>query len=182
MPTYIALLRGINVGGRNMLAMSDLKNLLTTLHFTNPRSLLQSGNLVFDSGTEQKITALEALLETEIATRFKGPADVSLRTVPELHTIVANNPFPQEALTDAGHLVVMFFKKALAPDSIQDLQRIIKGRERISPNGRELYITYPDGIGTSKLTNTYIEKYTALRGTARNWNTLQKIAALVAPQ
>ncbi len=181
MPLYIALLRGINVGGRNMLSMSDLKNLLTALHFTHPRSLLQSGNLLFETASKQKIPALEQQLETEIATRFNVPADVILRTAPEFHKILANNPFPKEAQIDPSHLVVTFFKKAPSPERLQTLRHLIQGREKISSNARELYITYPDGIGTSKLTNTLIEKSLTLRATARNWNTLQKLAALLPP-
>jgi uncharacterized protein (DUF1697 family) len=73
----------------------------------------------------------------------------------------------------------MFFKSKPASKNIQSLQHSIKGREVISPSGRELYITYPDGIGNSKLTNTAIEKHLALRGTARNWNTILKLAALL---
>ena len=179
MSTYIALLRGINVGGKNLVSMPLLKELLTALGFTNARTLLNSGNLLFDAATKQKIPTLEKHLEAEILNHFKVPADVMLRTAPELEQALANNPFPKEAKLDPSHLVVMFFKSPLAPASIKSLEQSIKGREKISAAARELYITYPDGIGTSKLTNTAIEKSLALRGTARNWNTLRKIASLL---
>jgi uncharacterized protein (DUF1697 family) len=179
MPTLIALLRGINVGGKNTVAMSALKDLLSALGYTNPRTLLNSGNLLFDTASRQKLSTLEAKLESEILARFKVPADVILRTGPELLEALANNPFPKQAKTDPSHLVIMFFKNPLAPAAVKSLQRSIKGREILSHNARELYITYPDGIGTSKLTNTAIEKSLALRGTARNWNTILKLAALL---
>ena len=177
MPTHIALLRGINVGGRNMLAMADLKKLCAKLQLANPATLLQSGNLLFDAPTTQDLPALELLLQQQTEKHHKIAPDYFLRTAKELQSLLARNPFPTEAQSDPSHFIVMFFKSKPAPQNIHSLQQSLKGRERLSPSGRELYITYPDGIGTSKLTNTLIEKHLALRGTARNWNTLLKLAA-----
>jgi uncharacterized protein (DUF1697 family) len=182
MPTHIALLRGINVGGKNMLAMADLKKLCTKLKLANPTTLLQSGNLLFDAPATQDLPALELLLEQHTETHHKIAQDYFLRTVAELRSVLTRNPFPAEAQSDPSHLLVMFFKSKPAPKNIQSLQQSIKGRERLSPSGRELYITYPDGIGTSKLTNTLIEKHLALRGTARNWNTLLKLHPVRRPR
>jgi len=177
MSTAIALLRGINVGGRNLLAMSDLKDLLGTMGLTGAKSLLQSGNLVFHSDG-RKAADLERLLEAETAKRLDVSADYFIRDEEEWQTIVSRNPFPKEAEGDPSHLVVMFFKEAPQTNDVELLRLAIKGPEIVHADGRHLYIVYPDGIGRSKLTNTLIEKKLGSRGTARNWNTVVKLAAL----
>ena len=112
MPMRVALLRGINVGGRNRVAMADLRDLFTDLGFTDVKSLLQSGNLVFQGGARKTDTALERLLETETAKRLDVSPDYFIRSAAEWRQIVADNPFPREAKSDPGHLVVMCLKSA----------------------------------------------------------------------
>jgi uncharacterized protein (DUF1697 family) len=177
MPIYIALLRGINVGGHNLIAMSDLRSMLEKLEFAGARTLLQSGNVVFESA-ELDGTSLEGLLETETARRLKVPAAYCIRTAEEWQKIIARNPFPKEAKLDPGHLLLMCLKTAPPAKAVKGLQDVIKGPEIVCADGRQLYIVYPDGIGRSKLTNTLIENKLDTRGTARNWNTVLKLAAL----
>jgi uncharacterized protein (DUF1697 family) len=177
MPVHIALLRGINVGGRNLIAMSDLRDLLGALGFTNAKSLLQSGNLVFQS-TRRTGAALERLLEVETKKRLAASVDYFIRTGAEWETIVGRNPFPNEAERDPSHLVVQLLKSAPETNKVKALQAAIRGPEIVRAEGRHLYIVYPAGIGESKLTNALIEKTVGLRGTARNWNTVLKLAAL----
>jgi len=179
MSTWVVLLRGINVGGANRLAMADLKEFLTTLTFENPRSLLQSGNLVFTTTSRKSPAALEQFLEQQSEARFAMPVHYLLRSADELRETVAHNPFPAEAKNDPSHLLVMFCKTPPAAPSLQALQRAIKGRERFIARGRELYITYPDGIGPSKFTHGLIEKTLTTRITGRNWNTVLKLAAML---
>ena len=178
MATQIALLRGINVGGRNMLAMSDLKDLLGTLGLVGARSLLQSGNLLFDGG-DRTSADLERLLEVETKNRLGVAVDYIIRNREEWQAVISRNPFPKEAELDPSHLVVMFFKEAPQPNDLELLRAAIKGPEIVHAAGRQLYLVYPDGIGRSKLTNTVIEKKLGLRGTARNWNTVLKLAVMV---
>ena len=90
-------------------------------------------------------------------------------------------PFPDEAKSDPGHLLVIFLKGSVTAKAVQALQEAVKGREVIRPGGRELYITYPDGIGRSKLTGALIERKLGARGTGRNWNTVMKLQALLTP-
>jgi uncharacterized protein (DUF1697 family) len=177
MSMYVALLRGINVGGHNRVAMSDLRELLGALGFAGAKSLLQSGNLVFQS--EGRTGAeLERLLEVETASRLVVTADYLVRTADEWQAVVAGNPFPEEAKRDPGHLVVVFLKTAPQAEDVQALQAAIEGPESVRAEGRHLYVAYPAGIGRSKLTNTLIERKLSVRGTARNWNTVLKLAAL----
>ena len=141
--THLALLRGINVGGRNMLPMSELKDLLGTLGLYEARSLLQSGNLVFQSGRRTG-AVLEKLLEAETQKRVGVAADYVVRTADEWGPVVSRNPFPKEAEQDPSHLVVMFFKQAPKPKDVELLRLAIKGREIVRADGRQLYIVYPD--------------------------------------
>jgi uncharacterized protein (DUF1697 family) len=177
MPTYIALLRGINVGGHNKIAMADLRDLVSDLGFAGVKTLLQSGNLVF-AGARKTDKALEKLLETETAKRLGVTADYIIRSTAELEAVIAANPFPKEAKNDPAHLVVMFLKSAVTAQDVKGLSDLITGPEIIRGAGTELYIVYPAGIGTSKFTSALIEKKLGTRGTARNWNTLLKLSAL----
>lgn len=177
MITYIALLRGINVGGHNQVAMADLRDLLTQLGLVDARSLLQSGNLVF--GANGRAAAqLERLLEAEAAKRLGLETDFFVRTAQEWNSVVAHNPFPKEAARDPGHLVTMFLKDAPTTAKVKALQAAITGPEVVGAAGKQLYIVYKDGIGRSRLTNAVIDKQLGTRGTGRNWNTVLKLAAV----
>jgi uncharacterized protein (DUF1697 family) len=174
---YIALLRAINVGGRNQIAMSDLRDLLTALGFSNPKTLLQSGNLVFE-GKKQTAADLEGLLEVETAKRLKVHTNYLVRTSSEWKQVVTANPFQVEARNDPGHLLVVFLRKAPPAEAVAAIQNAIRGPENVRVDGRHAYITYPAGIGRSKLTITLIEKKLGSPGTGRNWNTVLKLLEL----
>jgi len=174
---HVALIRGINVGGHLPVSMSDLRDLIAQLGFEGARSLLQSGNLVFRCDA-QRDADLEGLLETEVEKRLGFRADFFIRNAKEWREIVARNPFRKEAERDPSHLVVMFLKRAAEAKNVKAVQAAITGPEIIRADGRQVYIVYPAGIGKSRLTNVVLEKKLGIRGTARNWNTVLKIAAL----
>jgi len=174
--TQIALLRAINLAGRNLVAMADLRLCLTECGMSEPRTLLQSGNAVFRSRTGP--AAVEARLEAEARSRWSLAIDVMVRTAAEWATVVHANPFPKEARDDPSHLLVMFLKAAPAAAAVRGLQQQVKDRELVRAVERELFVTYPDGVGRSRLTANAIEKALGTRGTARNWNTVLKIQAL----
>jgi uncharacterized protein (DUF1697 family) len=175
--TYIALLKGINVGGHKMVAMADLKKLLTKIGLTEPQTLLQSGNLVFRSST-RSAAQLERLLQSEVAKRLSVEAEIFVRSSAEWDAIVARNPFRDEAQRDPGHLLVLLMKESVKPKSVEALRAAIKGPEIVRADGTHAYVTYPDGVGRSKLTNPLIEKMLGTPVTGRNWNTVLKLAAL----
>jgi uncharacterized protein (DUF1697 family) len=178
MPVFLALLRAVNVAN-TQLRMADLREVLVGLGFTNVRSLLQSGNLVFTAaatGDTELERRLEAMLEKELGVR----TDLFVRSPEEWGSIIEDNPFPDEAVRDPAHLVVVFLKDRPSEGAIQSLQDALQGPERIHPAGREVYVVYPNGIGRSKLTGGLIERKLGTRGTARNWNTVQKMSALAA--
>jgi uncharacterized protein (DUF1697 family) len=156
--------------------MADLRGLLDELGFDEPRSLLQSGNLVFESAS-RPVARLEALLDAEAEKRLGLQTTFFVRSAQEWSAIVARNPFPDEARRDPAHLIVLFLREAPRPASVKALGTGITGREVVRCDAKQAYIVYPDGIGRSRLTTALLDK-TLGRGTARNWNTVLKLAAL----
>ena len=177
MTLHVALLRAVNLPSHNKIGMAELRKLLTDLGFEDVQSLLQSGNLVFRGDTRTS-AQLEGLLEAEAKKRLGLETDFMVRTAGEWRAVIAGNPFPEEAERDPGHLVVMFLKEEADAKDVAALQKAIIGREVVRAKGRHAYITYPDGIGRSRLTNVVIEKKLGTRGTGRNWNTVLKLGAL----
>jgi uncharacterized protein (DUF1697 family) len=177
MPMHVALLRGINVGGRTLIAMRDLRQMFEALGFAGAKSWLQSGNVVFRSD-RRKGAALERLLESETEKRLGASIHYCVRDVEELDAVIARNPFPREAQRDPSHLVVVFLKKTPDSAALKKLEAAIRGPETFRADGKQLYVVYPAGIGDSKFTGALIERTLGSRGTARNWNTVLKLAAL----
>jgi uncharacterized protein (DUF1697 family) len=177
MHTHIGLLRAVNLGATNKIAMSDLRAIATDLGMRDPQTLLQSGNVVFRSDRTSTAT-IERLFEEETRTRLNLTTDYFVRTAKEWRAIVAANPFPTEAERDPGHLLLICLKDAPDKTAVTELQKAIKGREVVRAVGKQAYIVYPDGVGRSKLSAVMIEKWLGTRGTGRNWNTVLKLQAL----
>ena len=176
MATYIGLVRAINLAGRNVLAMSDLRELMAALGLENARTLLQSGNVVFRSSVAST-SKIERLLEEAAAKRLGLTLVFFVRSAAEWARVIAANPFPDEAKNDPARLVAVILKDAPRRAAVAALQKAIKGREVVRAKGREAFIIYPDGQGRSKLTMALIERHLGSAGTARNWNTVLKLAA-----
>ncbi len=175
MATCIALLRGVNVGGKRMIAMADLRDMLESLGMGNVRSLLQSGNLVFESGRSP--AQLEALLEKESLKRLALATTYFVRTADQWKAVVAKNPFTAEAKSDPGFLHVHVLKESAGAVQLKALEAAIKGRERAKLGTQHAYLMYPDGAGRSKLTTAILDRHLGM-GTARNWNTTLKLEAM----
>lgn len=170
---YAALLRAVNVGGRKV-TMKDLREAAEKAGLENCRTLIASGNLVFE--TKKAADAkIEAELETLIEKTFGLFSDVMVRGPAEWTAILKANPFPKKAKDDPAHLVCVVCKNkpdAGAIDSYLEKfrEKHDKG-EQLKIVGREIYIDYGDSIGQSKL----ILPKKAVTGTARNWNTMLKL-------
>jgi uncharacterized protein (DUF1697 family) len=175
MPDYVAFLRAVNVGGHGNVSMARLKEFVAQLGFENPRTLLNSGNVLFSSD-QRSAGDIEAVLEREADVRLTLKTDFLVRSKDELAEVIAANPFPSMAERDPSHLLVMFLKAAPDAKAVDALQAAITGPELVRPGVRCLYISYPAAIGTSKLTNAVIEGKLGTRGTGRNWNTVVKLA------
>jgi uncharacterized protein (DUF1697 family) len=175
--TLISLLRAINLAGHKQVAMPVLCDFFTGLRFSEVRTLLQSGNIIFRSEA-QNANGLERLLESEAKAQLGLDTDFFVRSARDWKTLVDANPFPNEAKSDPSHLVVMFLKDAPQAKSLEALRASIRGPEIVDLVGRQAYIVYPAGIGRSRLTNALVESKLGVRGTGRNWNTVKKIASL----
>jgi|ERR1700722_850691 len=173
MPILIALLRGVNVGG-NMLKMDRLREICATLGAENPRTYVQSGNLVFEAAG----TAAEwgAKLEEKLAGESRLPVSVMVRTAAEMNKALAGNPFLKEKGIDTARLAVSFLQKLPAKPALAALSALEIGRERFHHAGREIYIHCPDGFANAKLYT--LERVLKQPVTTRNWNTVIKLCEM----
>jgi uncharacterized protein (DUF1697 family) len=176
---FVALLRAVNLGSHNQVKMAGLRDLCTRLELAEARTLLQSGNVVFQ-GTSRSCAALERTLEVELEKHLGVRTGFFVRTAKEWDELVAANPFPAEARRDPGHLLALVLKDAPRPADVEELRAAIKGPELIQAVGRTAYAYYPTGVGTSRLTNAVIEKRLGTSSTGRPPPTVLKLQALLA--
>jgi uncharacterized protein (DUF1697 family) len=173
--TYIALLRGVNVGG-NPLRMETLRNLCGELGLRNARTYVQSGNLVFEA--EGAAAQWSEVLERALAGKVRLPVSVLVRTGAEMAKLVAGNPFLKERGIDPARLYVTFLKAALKNPALVALAEIEAGPDRFSASGREVFLHCPIGYGRSKLSNNVLERVLKIGATTRNWRTVTTLAAM----
>ena len=171
------LLRAVNLAGRR-LAMADFKSAQVELGYEAPRTLGASGNAGVTATAAT--SALEAELETGLGRAFKAPVELVVRDPAQLAAVVQGNPFPQMAKDAPNHLLVMFLKEEPAAEAVAALRAKIAGPEEVEAGPACLYVRYPEDIGHSKLTSAVIERALRLRGTGRNWNTVAKLADMLA--
>jgi uncharacterized protein (DUF1697 family) len=172
MARFIAMLRGVNVGG-NILKMDRLRELCDELGFKNTRTYVQSGNLVFESDHSQ--SALCSLIEKRLAGETRLPVSVILRTPAELVKIVSGNPFLKEKESDLSKLHVTFLAKSAGKDAVDKLAAINAGADRFRVVGKEIYLHCPNGYGETKVSNNALQKALGINATTRNWNTVNKL-------
>ena len=170
-PTQIALLRGINLGGSTTVKMAPLRELCESLGMKNVRTYIQSGNIVFDSKRTDEATRLA----DAIAQNFNVKTFAVIRTREDLEQLTAANPFPSE---DPKKVVVVFLTGAPTPEAIAEVEAMQITPEQISFHGRDMFIYFPNGQGVSKLPMAKIERTLKVAGTGRNWNTVQALLAL----
>jgi uncharacterized protein (DUF1697 family) len=175
--TWIALLRGVNVGGNKKVAMADLRALFAALGLETPATLLQSGNVVFRS-PERDRTRLAERLKTETERRLGLKTTYLLRTSAEWATIVARNPFPDAAESDPSHLLMFALTSPAEAAAVLALEPHLGTGERLAGHGAELYVHYAVGIADSRLDNARIDRVLGGCCTGRNWNTVRKLADL----
>jgi uncharacterized protein (DUF1697 family) len=180
MTEYVALLRAVNVGGHAPLAMPALREAVARWGARNIRTVLQSGNMVFESKRRPE-RELEGELARSCETALHQRIEFFVRDSAAWRQLVSENPFPDEAATDPAHLHVLFLKEDPVPDAWKRLREAIRGPERFAERPRLAYILYPDGMGRSTLTPAVIERSLGSRGTDRNWNTVLRLHGLLAP-
>ena len=180
MKTHIALLRGVNVGGNQKVAMADLRAFVEALGFKEARTLLNSGNLVFRSDGKRDDLALAALLEEQAAKRLGLSTWFLVRSLDEWAEIVARNPFVEEAKTLPSRFFVMFFREAPGTDAVESLRAAAVDSERLHLDGKQLYAVFPDGFVDSRMGSVLLGARFRKHATGRNWNTVLKLGALAA--
>jgi uncharacterized protein (DUF1697 family) len=176
MPTRIALFRGINVGGRNVLPMKELVRDLEALKLTNIRTYIQSGNVVFDTSSKSS-AALERKIAEAIEKRHGFRPEVLIITPAQLAAAIEGNPYP-EAEDEPKTLHLSFLAATPKAPDLDAMEKIKSPTERFHLAGDVLYLHAPDGIGRSRLA-AQIEKHLGVPATGRNWRTVCKLLDMV---
>ena len=166
MPVYVALLRAVNVGGTGKLPMSDLKSMCEDLGFKSVKTYIASGNVVFKS--TDSATKVKQALELKLDTYAGKPVGVMVRTIANMNSILNANPFPN---AEPSKATVLFLDRKAKQADINNATNI--NSEELSLGVKELYVHYPNGMGTSKLNIP-----AAKSGTARNFNTVRKLVLI----
>jgi uncharacterized protein (DUF1697 family) len=184
--THVALLRGINVGGHNKVAMTDLREIVTSLGHADVATYIQSGNVVFSSPeTDADAAGIADALEREIASRLGVRPVVVVLSRAELAGVIADNPYPDEANPKSLHAV--FRREELSADGVAAVAAAQEraggkgSRDEAMVVGRTLFLHTPDGLGRSELAAQLARPSVAAMaaGTARNWATVTRLMSLL---
>lgn len=176
MATYVALLRGINVGGNRIIKMADLREMFAGAGARDVETYIQSGNVVFGHAA-RSATKLAADLEKTILAETGFAVPVVLRSAAELAQVIAANPF---AKADVDKLHISFLASALADDALGGVSARAFAPEQFSAAAREVYLHLPGGIGNSKLAVALMKVKALSSATARNWRTVLTLSEMAA--
>jgi uncharacterized protein (DUF1697 family) len=174
---WIALMRGINVGGNRKLPMARLRELCLERGWGNPRTYIQSGNLIVDA--PGPLEAVRDALEAMIAAEFGFATDVIVRAAGDWAGYVAANPFAGEANANPKLVHLCLSRSPLEAGAAEKLRARALSHERIGQAGGALWIDYGQSVADSKLTPAFIDKCAGSTVTGRNWNSVLKIAELI---
>jgi uncharacterized protein (DUF1697 family) len=171
--THVALLRGINVGGKNILPMKELSRIFVEAGCSNVQTYIQSGNVVF-SAPARLVARLPKLIEAQIAKLFSLRVPIVLRSAAQLGEVANNNPYlaagaPEEMLH------VVFLADMPSREAVAGLDSERSPGDSFVVRGQELYLKLPNGAGKSKLTNAYFDSRLKTVSTGRNWRTVLKL-------
>ena len=182
MPTYVVLLRAVNVGGTGKLPMANFRKLLEKLGFSKVETYIQSGNAVFDASGSA--TAVSRAVSAGLEHHMGAPVGVLIRSHAELGCIVASNPFAAEAAADGARVHAVFLSTSPVAGASAGLDRLVAQnpirRDRWHLAGDTLYLHLPQGAAETKFTAKTLDKLLAVTTTARNWNTVLKLHEMSA--
>ncbi len=174
MPVLISMVRSVNVGPHNRIKMDALRELYRSLQFEDPRTYVQSGNVIFRTREKNAANAAKKIQEG-ISREFGFRPEVIVRTIKEMRNVVSANPFAQRHGIEPGKLLITFLSAAPGADARATIRDLKVQREELHLIGREMYIYFPDGIGKSKLPWSSVERLLKVTGTARNLNSVTKM-------
>jgi uncharacterized protein (DUF1697 family) len=178
MSVYVSLFRGINVGGNHQVKMAELKALHEALGLTAVQPYIQSGNVIFTSD-EAGAQSLRERIEEGFARQFRFRSQVYLRTAADIQGIIERCPFHRQPDKEPKWVVVTFLPTGTDPSAWASAIQTYPGPEEVVLLGDELHVYYPNSIGASKLATTALGKQLKTVGTARNWNTVEKLHELM---
>src|SRR5713101_5148404 len=167
MAAYFAMLRGVNVSGHNTIKMDVLRGICEGLGFRNVDTYIQSGNIVFQTATENP-AALSKHIDEAILQSFGFDSPVIVRTSKEMGNVIANNPFLKEKGIDSSKLHVTFLSETAQKGSVKKLESLATTPDRFHLAAHEIYLHCPSGYGRTKLSNNAIEKALLVKATTRN--------------
>lgn len=173
MPIYIAMLRGVNVGGHKA-PMAELKAMCENLGLVEVRTYIQSGNVIFKAGKGSPAT-LCGKIETRFHKEFGFSSPVILRTPEEMKDAIGKNPFLTEKGIDVSRLHITFLAQLPSKDAAKKVEALKSPPDQLRVVGREIYLYCPEGYGNTKLHNNALEKAVGVAATTRNWNTVNKL-------
>ncbi|HEY7343502.1 MAG TPA: DUF1697 domain-containing protein [Ktedonobacterales bacterium] len=176
MTTYIALLRGINVGGHRLIKMANLKAMFEAMGFGAVQTYIQSGNVVFRA--DEAEAPLRQRIEQRIAATFGFPVTVTLRTHDALARVITACPFAPDALAEGEHLYVALLAETPTSTGIERLLASKTEPDEFRVVGREVYLLYRQNMRATQLTNNMLESRLGIQATSRNWRTLTTLAAM----
>jgi len=181
MPSYVAMLRGINVSGSKPVKMDALRASFEALGFKNVRTYVQSGNVVFDA-KERAAAPLGPKIVARIKRDFGFDVPVLVLGAAELGKVVDENPFLRQRgqEIDATKLHVTFLAAAPAAAGLKKMEGVSSGRDAFRCLGTSIYLLCPDGYGNTKLSNNAFERALGAAATTRNWKTVTTLASLAA--
>ena len=177
MKTHLALLRGINVSGHNMIKMDALKTMLEMVGFQKVQTYIQSGN-VFVTTEEENPAKVGFTIKQEIFKVFGHDVPVIVIGKDDLQACVNQNPFLEEKGVDAKKLYVAFVSKELSSNAIHELKISQFKPDEARVMGNQIFIKYAVGAGKTRLDQKYIEKKLNVTATIRNWNTVNALLEL----
>ncbi|TDP03076.1 DUF1697 domain-containing protein [Flavobacterium sp. 245] len=180
MKTHLALLRGINVSGHNMMKMEALKTMLENMGFQNIRTYLQSGNVFVDS--EEEASKVGFMIKQEIFKVFGHEVPVIVIAKEDLEMCFKNSPYLKEKDLDTKKLYVAFVSTELKKENINDLKISQFKPDEASIDGNRIFIKYAIGAGKTRLEGKYIEKKLNVIVTMRNWNTVTNLLAMYSEE
>jgi uncharacterized protein (DUF1697 family) len=172
--TYVALLRGINVGGHKIVKMDQLRNAFEALGFEDVTTYVQSGNVVFNASTKPSEN-LSKKIEEKVLREFDISVSVIVKTSEEVSEVIRNNPFLQEKGIDPSKLHVTFLSRAPEKAALKMLDPIAATPDQFRSSGKEIYLYCPNGYGVTRLSNNALERVLSVRATTRNWKTVNRL-------
>jgi len=179
MTTWVALLYSVVLGPGKRVVMADLRELAASVGLENPRTVVATGNLVFETPQRHTARHLTRRIESAVASRFGRDIDVILRNAAGWRRLLDNNPFPDASRHDASHVTVRIMRDPIAEPAFDRLDAYRRGDERIEVVGGDIWLYFPHGIAKSKLAAALTPRRAGGAGTVRNWNTLLRIAAVL---